>query len=413
MFTKKIKTYFLSALLIILPMIHRAQSSWYAGFQAGSPMAESNFSSFGVDKFRFGWNAGINAGYQFTKVWSLELTANWGQQFLAEQKCCYNRAYFLGSDNNRYLQESIPAGMQCHSYKDLKSRVFVQRYGLQVNVNVLGIFNRTKDSRWRLDVSPAIYAAGTKSDLMTKADNAIVTEHPNDWHIAYGGMAQASYQITDNIDLGVYGGFTHLLGDAIDGMPALHTRNHIIDAGVKMSYRFGKRNNENNVMEEIEVVENVEDVKNVEVIEMTEIEDIEDIENIENIEEIEDIEVIEDISDSMEAETEIPEVIDSIYCVIYFSFNSVWIEPDERHKVKEIAKMMNDDDSANIIVEAWGDEIGGEEKNLRVSWQRANAVKDALIRYGIDGERIETQGSGIMFEAESAEKARCANIIIK
>lgn len=33
---------------------------WYIGAQAGMPMAEADFSSFGADKFRPGWSAGIN-----------------------------------------------------------------------------------------------------------------------------------------------------------------------------------------------------------------------------------------------------------------------------------------------------------------------------------------------------------------
>ncbi len=47
---------------------------WYIGAQAGMPMAEADFSSFGADKFRPGWSAGIHAGYRFTPVWSLEMT---------------------------------------------------------------------------------------------------------------------------------------------------------------------------------------------------------------------------------------------------------------------------------------------------------------------------------------------------
>jgi hypothetical protein len=51
---------------------------WYVGAQAGMPMAEADFSSFGADKFRPGWTAGIHAGYRFTPVWSLEASASWG-----------------------------------------------------------------------------------------------------------------------------------------------------------------------------------------------------------------------------------------------------------------------------------------------------------------------------------------------
>lgn len=216
---------------------------WYIGAQAGMPMAEADFSSFGADKFRPGWVAGIHAGYRFTSVWSLEMTASWGQQFLAEQDCCFERGYFLGNDHNRYRAteyiNNIPAGMSGWYYKDLKSRTFVQRYCLQVNMNILGFFDCTRDSRWKLEVSPAVYAVGTSSDHMTKADNAPVADNLNDWHLGYGGQAQVSYAVADNMNIGLYGGFTHLTGKPMDGMPELHSTNFIIDAGVKFSYAFG------------------------------------------------------------------------------------------------------------------------------------------------------------------------------
>ena len=211
---------------------------WYVGAQAGMPMAEADFSSFGADKFRPGWTAGIHAGYHFTQVWSLEVSASWGQIFLAEQNCCYERGYFLGADFNRY-RYAIPEDIVGWYYTDLKSRSFVQRYGLQVNMNMLGFFNATKNSRWRLEVSPAVYAVGTSSDLMTKADNTLVADNINNWHLGYGGQAQVSYAVADNLNIGIYGGFTHLTGKPIDGMPELHSTNFIIDAGVKFSFAFG------------------------------------------------------------------------------------------------------------------------------------------------------------------------------
>lgn len=248
---KRLTTILATAVLAVMALPALAQQSeqtpekdftrgWYIGAQAGMPMAEADFSSFGADKFRPGWSAGIHAGYRFTPVWSLEMMANWGQQFLAEQQCCYERGYFLGNDHNRYRDGfHFLEGVQGWLYKDLKSRTFVQRYGLQVNMNILGFFNRTKESRWRLELSPAVYAVGTSSDLMTKEDNTHVADNLNDWHLGYGGQAQVSYAVADNMNIGLYGGFTHLTGKHMDGMPELHSTNFIIDAGVKFSFAFG------------------------------------------------------------------------------------------------------------------------------------------------------------------------------
>ena len=99
---------------------------WYIGAQGALSMGEGDFSSFGADKFRAGGNGGVFGGYRFNKVWALELNAHWGQLNMAEQDCCFERGYWLGTDYNRYHPALIPADMQGWYYKDLMSRTFAQ-----------------------------------------------------------------------------------------------------------------------------------------------------------------------------------------------------------------------------------------------------------------------------------------------
>ncbi len=402
---------------------------WYVGAQAGVPMAEGTFSSFGADRFRPGWSMGLHAGYRFSPVWSFEMTASWGQQFLAEQHCCFERGYFLGSDHNRYRDGYyLPAGMTGWEYKDLKSRTFVQRYGLQVNMNILGFFNSTKESRWRLDISPAVYAVGTSSDLMTKADNTPVADNLNDWHLGYGGQAQVSYAVADNMNIGIYGGFTHLTGNPMDGMPELHSTNFIIDAGVKFSFAFGKRKGENGKVKTIMPVvaptgqstdergqstdereqstDEREQIAEV-VAADTATELTGEIENVKPEEEV----FTSDLSDITSNEDFSFDLSPFTFPVVYFSFNSVWIEPSEKAKIKEIADIMKANPEMKIRVTGWGDEVGGEEVNMRVSLQRAEAVKRMLGKWLIPAERVEAVGAGIAHDAQSREEARHAATI--
>ena len=382
---------------------------WYVGAQAGMPMAEADFSSFGADKFRPGWTAGIHAGYHFTPVWSLEVSASWGQTFLAAQSCCYERGYFLGADHNRY-RYTIPEGLGGWYYNDLKSHTFVQRYGLQVNMNVLGFFNATKNSRWRLEVSPAVYAVGTSSDLMTKADNTLVSDNINNWHLGYGGQSQVSYAVADNMNIGIYGGFTHLTGKPLDGMPELHSTNFIIDAGVKFSFAFGGKKRACKSATAAVVPAVVSPTVSTEqpkpVVEEVITSDTVAVQTVQpEVVKEQPKEVVEDVVTP-------PTVANSIEIpVIYFSFNSIWIEPTERAKVKEIADMMKADKSIRIRITGWGDEIGGEEANKRVSLQRAEAVKRVLGQWLVPAERIETVGGGIKRDAASDAEARNASTI--
>ena len=371
---------------------------WYVGAQAGMPMAEADFSSFGADKFRPGWTAGIHAGYHFTPVWSLEVSASWGQTFLAAQSCCYERNYFLGADHNRY-RYSIPEGLGGWYYNDLKSHTFVQRYGLQVNMNVLGLFHSIRDSRWRLEVSPAVYAVGTSSDLMTKADNTPVADNINKWHLGYGGLAQVSYAVADNMNIGVYGGFTHLTGKPLDGMPALHSTNFIIDAGVKFSFAFGGKKSlckSAPAVVPAVVTPTVPAEQPKQVVK----------EVVETPQEVIAIDTVAVQPIQQEVVTSTRE-----FPVIYFSFNSVWIEPNERGKVKKMAEMMKADKSFRIRITGWCEETGGEEVNKRVSLQRAEAVKRVLGLWLVPAERIETVGGGIKRDAASDAEARNATTI--
>ena len=369
---------------------------WYVGAQAGMPMAEADFSSFGADKFRPGWTAGIHAGYHFTPVWSLEVSASWGQTFLAAQSCCYERNYFLGADHNRY-RYTIPDGLGGWYYNDLKSHTFVQRYGLQVNMNMLGFFNATKNSRWRLEVSPAVSAVGTSSDLMTKADNTPVADNINSWHLGYGGQALVSYAVADNMNIGIYGGFTHLTGKPLDGMPALHSTNFIIDAGVKFSFAFGGKKS---LCKSAPAVVPALVTPTVPAEQPKQV-----VETPQEVVSEQPKEVVEEVATTpvVTSTREFP--------VIYFSFNSIWIEPNERAKVKEIADMMKADKSIRICITGWCDEIGGEEVNKRVSLQRAEAVKRVLGLWLVPAERIETVGGGIKRDAASDAEARNATTI--
>jgi outer membrane protein OmpA-like peptidoglycan-associated protein len=259
---------------------------------------------------------------------------------------------------------------------------------------------------------------------MTKADNTPIADNINKWHLGYGGLAQVSYAVADNMNIGVYGGFTHLTGKPLDGMPALHSTNFIIDAGVKFSFAFGGKKRARKsataavvpavvtptvpaeqpkqVVEEVVIapVEKTESVKEVITSDTVAVQPIQQ-------------EVVSEQPKEVVEEVATTPVVTSTreFPVIYFSFNSVWIEPSERAKVKEIADMMKADKSIRIRITGWGDDIGGEEVNKRVSLQRAEGVKRVLGLWLVPAERIETVGGGIKRDAASDAEARNATTI--
>lgn len=221
--------------------VHLFLQGWYAGIQGGLPFGISGMSSFGADKTRAGWNAGIYGGYRFNPALSLEIQAAWGNIYQSAQSCCAD--YWLGSDGNRY--EAAVAGMEGWNYGDLKSRVAIQRYGVQLNVNILGFFNRTKTGRWTLELSPQLSAISTKAAFRTIADNAVAMKGATRWHFGAGGNLQAGYGITEHLHIVLYTGLTYLTGKPMDGLPAYrHKNNFVWESGLRLGWRFGNNGKE-------------------------------------------------------------------------------------------------------------------------------------------------------------------------
>lgn len=402
------------------------QEKLFIGARVGMPMAEADFSSFGADKFRPSWNLGVNLGYRFTDVWSLEMTAAWGQLLLGEKECCFDYQYFLGSDMNRYHPNLIPDGMDGRYYRDLQSTTFLQRYGLQANMNILGLFAGTKTGPWRLEIAPAIYAVGTSSDIVTKQDKTPFAENISKWHFGYGGQVQASYAVGQNMNIGLYGGYTQVTGRQMDGMPGLHTSNFIIDAGLKLTFSLIKtkrpaRQTATAVpaaqpVQQVQPAQPVQPEETVPAQNLTETAPVEATPSEETPSEVAPAETVpaetvpsEEVKQEEPAETApATEMQETTFPIVYFSFNSIWIEPSERGKVKEIAERMKADKSIRVRVIGWCDPVGSEEANKRVSLQRAEAVKRVLGQWLVPADRIETVGGGVKKDAASDAEARNA-----
>lgn len=218
------------------PAAPSPSTNWYAGIQGGIPFGVSALSSFGADKTRAGWSAGIYGGYRFNPVLSLEAQAAWGQLSLSARSCC--PGYWLGSDGNLY--EGAVAGMTGRDWHDLKSRVFMQRYGIQLNVNLLGFFAATRRSRWTLELAPHLHAVGTKADFRTLGGNATAMKGTAHWHLGAGGNLQAGYGLTEHLRISIYSGITYLTGKPLDGTPShRHKANYIWESGLRLGWSFG------------------------------------------------------------------------------------------------------------------------------------------------------------------------------
>ena len=357
---------------------------WYVGIEGGMPFGFSTFSSFGHDKTHLGWAAGLYGGYRFNSIFSAELSAKYGEMNLSAQDCCVERNYWLGSDGVLYKAGVL--GMDSWEYADLKSHVRMGRYGARVNVNLLGLFHKTADSRWDLAVSPHIYAVSTKADIRTIADDAKVMKGSTDWHLGYGADLQVGYQLTSCLKLGIYSGLTRLTGERMDAMPEhLHKNNFVWESGVRLGINLSKKKNK---------VAETPSVPQTEVLqqEPTSLEKVNLKETV-------------DKAETKVAEQDIKESAKVTFPVVYFAFNSIDIKQSELSKLNDILRTLKENPDMNVTVTGWCDTKGSVAVNRRISRQRAEALKTWLVRKGIEASRITAIGNG-SDDTQDADKAR-------
>lgn len=362
---------------------------WYVGIEGGMPFGFSTFSSFGHDKTHLGWAAGLYGGYRFNSIFSAELSAKYGEMNLSAQDCCVERNYWLGSDGVLYKAGVL--GMDSWEYANLKSHVRMGRYGARVNVNLLGLFHQTANSRWDLAVSPHIYAVTTKADIRTIADDAKVMKGSTNWHLGYGADLQVGYQLTSCLKLGIYSGLTRLTGERMDGMPEhLHKNNFVWESGVRLGINLSKKKNK--VAETPSVPQ--QEVLQQEVLQQ-ESTSSEEVNLKETVDKAETKVVEQDIKESAKV----------TFPVIYFTFNSIDIQQNEETKLNAILKTLKENPNMKVTVTGWCDTKGSVAVNKRISRQRAEAVKTWLAKNGIEANRITAIGNG-SDDTQDADKAR-------
>lgn len=372
---------------------------WYLGVDGGLPFGLSTFSSFGHDKTHMGWAAGIYGGYRFNPIFSAELSARYGEVNLSAQDCCVERNYWLGSDGMLYNASVL--GMDSWEYAQLKSHVRMGWYGARGHVNLLGLLRNTAHSRWTIAVSPHLYAVTTCADIQTLADNAEVVKGSTRWHLGYGASLQAGYQLTSNLNLGIYSGLTRLSGERMDGMPEhLHKNNFVWESGIRLGISFAKTKKEKLMetspmpQQEVLMQETQQTLK----------------QETQQQESAPEVNTAKQLQTTDKAETKVAvqgaaESAKVTFPAIYFGFNRITIRPSEVSKLKNILCILKENPEMKVTVTGWCDTRGSVAVNRRISRQRAQVLKNWLVKRGIAASRISVVGKG-SDASRTAPKAR-------
>jgi len=95
---------------------------------------------------------------------------------------------------------------------------------------------------------------------------------------------------------------------------------------------------------------------------------------------------------------------------VYFGFDSYDVSGGEQGKIEQVASFQREN-GTTIILAGFTDERGTPEYNRGLGERRALAVREALIRAGADGHKLQTVSFGAEMPADqgSSESAYAKN----
>lgn len=363
-------------------------SGWYAGLSGGTSFGQATFRSITESKTHWGAQFGVFGGYQFSRMFSVEALATMGWQKQTSLDC---DPFWLATDGAFTFAPVL--GKQGNYYRDLEAKSQWMRFGLQANFDVLSLLTKPT-TRWSVTLSPQVSAVTTRTKHLA---TGYEQEFDRQWHLGLGGQAAVGYRVARNVGLQLYGGITCLTGDRFDNIPKYHHKSNLMyEAGLKVSYHFGKKGKAAPVVEEPAVIAEPEPQPVVE-------------EKPQPV-------VVEQPKPVVEtaavAETKADATPEDLP-VIYFANNSSRLTQQEADKLNAVAEMMKAQPDVSLSIIGHASNIGSKQYNRKLSQRRANSVKRQLVAKGIAASRLKpVVGRGIDRDAADSRQARRVELIM-
>jgi OOP family OmpA-OmpF porin len=99
-----------------------------------------------------------------------------------------------------------------------------------------------------------------------------------------------------------------------------------------------------------------------------------------------------------------PPKVEPVTATVHFDFDRSALRPGDIPKLDELTAKFKGGAYERFDAVGYADRIGGDPYNLRLSEQRADAVRTYLVGKGVDAGRIRTEAKG---ESEAATGEAC------
>lgn len=90
---------------------------------------------------------------------------------------------------------------------------------------------------------------------------------------------------------------------------------------------------------------------------------------------------------------------------VLFATGQTTLQPESQTNLSDVAELLQSEPDKRVRIEGHTDSTGNESVNLRISQQRADAVKAQLVTLGVESSRIEAVGMGQDFPIASNDTA--------
>lgn len=385
-------------------------SRWSVGINGGLSALWGDFSTFSDDKIYLSPIGGLQ----------VTLQANPYIGFSVEGSIGKNRISATGDNAAEYLNPNgyhSPTATDAYTnmsflqYNDLYADVDVYqgRLGLDLNLNNIFAGNRGDKMR-KLSVifSPSYYLQYFRPTVYKKSDDTRYTNR--DLHYentsGVGGELAVRFRASRIVDFQVKGGGVYGFNEKFDGVAGDNSNNIMayVQAGVIFKLN-GKTKRDNLIY--------AATPKYVPMVEMVETQRVVDAKEPTVIERV----IHDTVYVDRYVEKETVEIVGAIPYVSFERGKSVIDEIKYKQELDAIVEILENNPSITIDIYGWADHTGSDSINAELTTERAEVLRNYLVKRGIDANRIKhVEGKGkdtqLTGDAAYSAKARRAEVIV-